>query len=234
MKVLLVDEKASDLEHLAHLLESMGCRVVSALGGLSQLSEASFLDMDACFLSPSLMDSPGLNGIRHLPERLPVVLVSESTDLAFAAFEAGVLDYLKKPVKAERLSQCLLRISESSKSPELPRRTRRTARFPAKVGDGVLMIDLGKTTHFTFEDHAVWAHAVGRFHTFWRSLAEVEEAFPGAGLFRAQRHVLVVLDQIVGLRGTEQGRVQVRLQGGIEVDVSRGASPKLKDRLGIP
>ena len=40
----------------------------------------------------------------------------------------------------------------------------------------------------------VWAHAGGRLRTQWKALGEVEAAFPGAGLLRIHRHLLVRLD----------------------------------------
>jgi two-component system LytT family response regulator/two-component system response regulator AlgR len=38
----------------------------------------------------------------------------------------------------------------------------------------------------------------------------------------------------MGVRHLDSGRLQVRLQGGVDVEISRGAAPGLKKHLGCP
>jgi two-component system LytT family response regulator/two-component system response regulator AlgR len=94
-------------------------------------------------------------------------------------------------------------------------------------------MDLAKTTHFEVVDEVVWAHAQGRFQTLWKALAEVEAAFPAAGLLRIHRHLLVRPEVILGIRSLWGGRLTVSLPGGVELESSRGATAKLKERLGL-
>jgi two-component system LytT family response regulator/two-component system response regulator AlgR len=59
----------------------------------------------------------------------------------------------------------------------------------------------------------------------------VEAAFPS--LVRGHRHLLIRPEAVVGFKAGEFGRLLVRLQGGATLEVSRGAAPGLKDRLGL-
>ena len=63
---------------------------------------------------------------------------------------------------------------------------------------------------------------------------EVVASFPEAGLLRIHRHLLIRPEAVLGIRSAGGGtRVLVRMIGGIELEASRGATPKLKARLGL-
>jgi DNA-binding LytR/AlgR family response regulator len=65
---------------------------------------------DLCFLDIRM---PGLSGVdvaRRIGGRTPVVFVTAFGDHALAAFDAGAVDYLLKPVQAERLAQAVSRV----------------------------------------------------------------------------------------------------------------------------
>jgi len=146
------------------------------------------------------------------------------------------VDYLLKPITASRLGRALDRIlarrprMAPARSPE-PHPS--VHRFPVQAGAGVVLVDLAKTTHFEVENEVVWAHAGGRLRTTWTSLAEVESAFAGAGLLRIHRHLLVRPDAVIGLKPAPGGRAILRLQGGLEIEASRGGAPRLRERLGL-
>lgn len=109
----------------------------------------------------------------------------------------------------------------------------RPQRFPARAGEGWVFLDIRKITHFEVEREVVYACAGSRFRTSWTTLTEVEAAFPRESFLRIQRHLLVRPDTIIGFKMTWGGRGEVRLTGGTELEVSRGAVPKLKERLGL-
>jgi DNA-binding LytR/AlgR family response regulator len=101
------------------------------------------------------------------------------------------------------------------------------------AGEGLVLVDLARTTHFEVENEVVWAHAGARMRTQWTSLGEVEAAFPRAGLLRIHRHLLVRPEAVIGLRPSAGGRAIIRLAGGGEVEASRGGAPRLRERLGL-
>ena len=65
---------------------------------------------DLCFLDIRM---PGLSGVdvaRRIGGRTPVVFVTAHGDHALAAFDAGAVDYLLKPVESERLARAVSRV----------------------------------------------------------------------------------------------------------------------------
>lgn len=235
LRVALAEDEPYNLKRLARLLREQGCEVVAGLeDGLAVMEwlEAGG-DADALFLDIRM---PGLSGLevakRLRAEHLPVVFVTAFPMHAVDAFEVAAVDYLLKPVEEERLAVALERLQSTHKRVVAPR-TQGPFRYAVKAGEGYIFMNLAQTTHFEYEDGIVWAHANGRFRTQWKSLAEAEAALEGQGILKAHRHVLVRPEAIIGMKHLDSGRLMVRLAGGTEIQVSRGAAPQIKARLGM-
>jgi DNA-binding LytR/AlgR family response regulator len=178
---------------------------------------------------------PGASGLEvalDLPKHLAVVFVTAYAEHAVKAFETAALDYLLKPATAERLEVSLQRIRDRLERGPVQAARTGSQRYPVRAGDGLVLLDLAKTSHFLFEEDAVWSFVNGeRYRTTWKSLTEVETAFPA--LVRGHRHLLLRPEAVIGIKIGDFGRLIVRLQGGMTVEVSRGAAPGLKERLGL-
>ncbi|HJW72548.1 MAG TPA: LytTR family DNA-binding domain-containing protein [Geothrix sp.] len=238
LRVALADDEPLARTRLARLLREAGCDVQAELPDgaavLAWLAEPK--DVDVLFLDIQMPGATGLEvaaelaDCRHCP---PVVFVTAYSEHAVRAFEAAALDYIMKPVSAERLAKALARIREAG-----PKKAEASGvpsqRFPVKAGEGHVFLELKRTTHFEVEEEVVWAWTAGSRHrTPWTTLAEVENAFPGAGLLRIQRHLLLRPEAVLGLKPLEGGRASVRVAEGMDLEVSRSVTPKLKELLGL-
>ena len=239
MKVAVAEDEPYNLKRLVRLLEEQGCEVVASFeDGTSVLEwlETSPC-VDALFLDIRMPGASGMEVLetgRTLP---PVVFVTAFSDHAVEAFDLAAADYLLKPVRAERLAKCLERLrtrvpgAEPSHAP--PAAVRKVTRYPVKAGEGLVFMDLAHTTHFEVEKEIVYAHAVRRYQTTWKTLAEAEQYLQGAGLIRIHRHLLVRPEAILGVKPLWGARLLVTLPGGVELETSRGATVRLKERLGL-
>lgn len=238
LKVVVAEDEALSMKRLVRLLQEAGCMVVnkfeegrSALEWLQHHHE-----IDAVFLDIHMPNLDGLAILRALSGRIPIVLTTAFAEHAVEAFDSEAVDYLLKPVTASRLERALQRI-ESRRSVFTPRSMPAPAagplRYPIHAGEGVVLVDLNKTTYFEVDNEVVWAHAGARLRTSWTSLGEVEAAFPHAGMLRIHRHLLVRPEAVIGLKPAPGGRAIVRLAGGEEIEASRGGAPRLRDRLGL-
>ena len=238
LRVALADDEPLARTRLSRLLREAGCEVKAELADgaevLAWLREPR--DVEALFLDIQMPGATGLEvaaelaDCRHCP---PVVFVTAYSEHAVRAFDAAAVDYILKPVSAERLAKSLARLREGGN-----RRTEPPAanpqRFPVKAGEGHVFLDLKRTTHFEVEEEIVWAWAAGSRHrTAWTTLAEVEAAFPLAGLLRIQRHLMLRPEAVLGLKPLEGGRASVRVADGIDLEVSRSATPRIKELLGL-
>ena len=238
LRIAVAEDEPMNLRRIVRLLEECGCEVVATFANGLEVEEwmADHPAVDALFLD---IQMPGLDGLSlraSLDRRLPVVFVSAFAEHAVEAFDLEAVDYLLKPVTTERLVKALARVRRTlGTEPQVPEERRvQGTRYPVLVEGGLLFLTLPKTTHFEVEDQVVWAFAGERLRTKWKSLGEVEAFFPDAGLLRIHRHLLIRPEAVLGLRSTAGGaRVLVRMTGGIELEASRGATPKLKARLGL-
>lgn len=239
LQVAVADDEPLPRERLVRLLTEAGCQVgpvfedgAAVLAWFQGGGRA-----DALFLDIQMPGVDGMTLLAEVEEALPVVMVTAHAQHSLAAFEHAATDYLLKPVSSDRLKRTLARLERRSPGEPapaaLPASPAASARFPARVGEGMVFLELKRISHFELADEVVWAWLQGeRYRTTWTRLAEVEGAFPGEPFCRIQRHVLLRPGLVQGLRPLWGRRVSVRLPGGMELDVSRGATPLLKEMLG--
>ena len=247
LRVALADDEPLARARLGRLLREAGCEVAAELPDgpalLAWLREGH--EVEALFLD---IQMPGLSGLEVMAELAdgqdcpPVVFVTAFSEHAVRAFEAQALDYILKPISAERLEKSLVRLRQGSprrrSGGELKSILSGQPRFPVKAGEGHVFLELKRTTHFEVEEEVVYAFApvqgkLQRYRTDWTSLAEVEEAFPTAGLVRIQRHLLLRPEAVLGLRPLDGGRAAVRVADGADLEVSRSVTPRIKELLGL-
>lgn len=221
---------------LVRLLQECGCEVVATFGNGLEVEEwmVASPEVDALFLD---IQMPGLDGLSlraSIRPDLPVVFVTAHAQHAVDAFNLDAVDFLLKPATTQRLAKSLAKVRRALRlQVEGPDEEGETdSRYPIVAGSGVVFLDLARTAFFEVEDQVVWAFAGERFRTKWKTLGEVEAFFPDADLLRIHRHLLIRPAAVLGIRSAGNGdRVLVRMTGGVELEASRGATPKLKSRL---
>jgi DNA-binding LytR/AlgR family response regulator len=237
MKVAVAEDEPYNLKRLVRLLEEQGCEVVASFEDGSSVLEwlESAPAVDALFLDIRMPGASGMEILETGKALPPVVFVTAFSDHAVEAFDLAAADYLLKPVRADRLAKCLdrLRSRTSMTAPAPPHAARKVTRYPVKAGEGLVFMELGRTTHFEVEREIVYAHADQRYQTPWKTLAETEQYLQGAGMIRIHRHLLVRPEAILGVKPLWGGRLLVTLPGGIELETSRGTTARLKERLGL-
>jgi DNA-binding LytR/AlgR family response regulator len=231
LTVLAVDDEPPALDELAYLLRADE-RVATvhtagdATGALRALRDT---DVDAVFLDIRM---PGLDGmelarvLRRFSRPPAIVFVTAYDDGAVDAFDLGVTDYVRKPVRRERLAESLRRVAS----------LRPAAAQPA--GGPTIPVELAGTTRMLPRSAVRWVEAQGDYarlhtpdasHLVRVSLATLAERWADAGFVRIHRSYLVQLALIAELRLTTSGYVVV--VDDTELPVSRRHTRELKDRL---
>ena len=106
--------------------------------------------------------------------------------------------------------------------------------FAAMNGRTRVTLDLNRTSHFEVIKGRVWAWSQGkRYETPWVNLSEVELAFNQVLFLLIQHQVLLRPEAVQDLRSTFGGGAKARVGENMELDVSRAATPRLKELLGL-
>lgn len=90
--------------------------------------------LDLIFLDIQLRGGTGFDLIPYIDESVKIIFVTAYDQYAVRAFEVNALDYILKPVTADRLSQSLMRLLRSS-----PVESEPDKQLPFKTDDRVLI-----------------------------------------------------------------------------------------------
>jgi DNA-binding LytR/AlgR family response regulator len=233
--VLAVDDEPPALDELAYLLNADGrvAHVHRAGDATEALRVLRDTEVDAVFLDIRM---PGLDGmelariLRRFARPPAIVFVTAYDDGAVDAFDLGVTDYVRKPVRAERLGESLRRVAGM-----------RVAPAPAPAGpadEPAIPVELAGTTRMLPRSSVRWVEAQGDYarlhtsdasHLVRVSLATLADRWADAGFVRIHRSYLVQIRLIAELRLTGSGYVVA--VDGVELPVSRRHTRELKDKL---
>lgn len=229
IRVLLVDDERLARERLIRLLGALP--EVSLVAACERAEEAAaILASEALDLALLDIEMPGLSGLdlaglvaRDGPA---VVFVTAHPEHALAAFGVGALDYLLKPVSAERLARVLERLRRPA-----PPAARDPLPFPGPRG--VRLVRPDEITHAEIDGETVAVHAAGQVLFTELSLNELERRLPPERFLRVHRRALLALDAVLLLEPTEEGGFLARMRDGSTVPVSRASARGLRKRLQI-
>ncbi|MGD9527487.1 LytR/AlgR family response regulator transcription factor [Pseudonocardia sp.] len=232
--VLAVDDEEPALDELALLLgEQPGVgtvlRASDAAEAMRIVDGNGSRPVDVVF---SDIHMPGLDGMelaRHcagLADPPAIVFVTANDTCALDAYEVGVVDYVLKPVRSDRLRQALRRAPTGRR--ERPavagRRERPTGEVVAvELGGHTTLVPRDAVRCVVAEGDYVRLHTPAGSHLLRVPLSVLEERWAGAGFLRVHRSYLVAASAISALCPEGDGHVLVLGAGpqAMRVPVSR-------------
>jgi two-component system LytT family response regulator len=232
VRVLVADDELLARKRLTRLLAELP--EVECVGecsdGVEVLERVKAGGVDVILLDIHMPNLTGMDAIQLLPEPAPrVVFCTAHGDRAVQAFEVGAVDYLLKPIEAERLKKALLRVRERPMVPDAPA----VNRLAVPTRQGIVLVDPASITHATIEAELVTLHTLQGDLLSDFTLRELEDKVPEGTLTRVHRKALVNLAHLVRLEPTESGGYVARTVKGASVEVSRQAARELRRRLGL-
>jgi DNA-binding LytR/AlgR family response regulator len=259
LRVLAVDDEQPSLADLCHQLRlqpSVGS-VTEAIGSTEALKCLRAEDFDAVFLDVRM---PGLDGLElaRVLERFKrppvIVFVTAFESHAVEAFEIRAVDYLLKPVRSERLTEALRRISASLVRDSAEPITSPPRPLPAEVvvvdpsvthtavaeaatemitvesGGRMRVIDRRDVHYAASSGDYVRIHTASLNVLVRTSLAVLEERWTPVGFVRIHRSFLVALAHIDEVR-IEPHRTFAVVVNGRQLPVSRRMGRTLRAQL---
>lgn len=253
LRVLIVDDEAPARMRLRNLLEDVAdalpTRIVAeAADGVEALEKLGDTEIDVALVDIRMPRMDGIELARQLASlaRPPAVIFATAYDqYAVKAFDLSAVDYLLKPVKADRLADALQKAMRSPVAAEAVKTAteaiepggRRQLRCSER--GKVLLVPVAEVVYFKAELKYVTARTREREFLLEESLAQLETEFAGR-FMRIHRNCLVARAAIAGCQrehtGTEtdaEARWSVMLRGVPErLPVSRRQWPQVKVLLG--
>jgi two-component system response regulator AlgR len=212
LKVLIVDDEPPARARLAQLLNDCAATVPLAIageadGGFRALEAVDLHTPDVVLLDIHMPDMQGIEVARHLAAREQppaLIFVTAFDDHALEAFEVQALDYLLKPVRAERLASALARVQRlRPHEPKLEEvaRSLGTARTHLTVSERgrMILVPVDDIVYLRAELKYVTIRTTAREHLTEESLTSLESEF-GERFVRIHRNALVARKSIHGFQ----------------------------------
>jgi two-component system, LytTR family, response regulator len=246
---VIVDDEPLAVNRLARLLGKTGRvhLVGSTTDPVAAIDLVAGWAPDVLFLD---IEMPEINGFELLQRLAAVPLVVFTTAFdhyALAAFDANSVDYLLKPIEAERLDRALDRVERlrGHERPDLRVLVRdlaaqlappkRLERIASRIGERTLLLDVSRISHFVARDKLTFATIAGREHVVDETLTQLEAVLDPDRFVRIHRTTIVNLAAVSELDRWIDGGMLVRLRDErkTELPVARDRVRILKERLRI-
>ncbi|MBC9734204.1 LytR/AlgR family response regulator transcription factor [Nocardioides marmotae] len=243
MRALVVDDERPALDELRFLL-GQDARIREVLASDSATESLRILqetDVDVVFLDVQM---PGLTGLELAAVlgrfRTPpaIVFVTAHEEHAVEAFDVRAVDYVLKPVRADRLAEAVRRVVEATRGQQGaggdPAPARDDVSVAVERGGVTRFVDRSAISHVEAQGDYARLHvregATGGSYLVRTPLSQLEEEWGPAGFVRIHRSLLVSLAHVAELR-MDAGRCSVVVSGGTELGVSRRHTRELRDLL---
>jgi two-component system response regulator AlgR len=238
MKIIIADDEPLARERLRHLLADAGdVEIVAEAGdGLEVLPACAEHDPDLVLLDIAMPGMDGMEVVRHLAafEPRPAVVFCTAFDAhALSAFEAQAIDYLVKPVRAERLAAALERVRTfaAGRAHAGMAHVRERSHLCARLGGSLRLIPVEDVHYLQAEEKYIVVHHARGEDLVEESLKALEEEF-GDRFVRIHRNCLVARHELMELRRDKEGRVRAVLRHGARMlEVSRRCLPSLRNQV---
>lgn len=245
LRVLIVDDARlarSELRTLLAAIPWVAC--VGEADDVPAAREAILRERpDLVLLDVQMPSGEGFDVLEGLETVPMVVFVTAYDQYAVRAFETNALDYLVKPVEADRLQAALERGRErlSASAAAGAAAMASGQRDPLSADDQVFLRD-GERCWFVALGDIRKVVVDGNYARLWfrdqnavlaRSLSTLEARLSPALFFRANRNTLVNLRRVRAIEPSLADGYDLTLDDDSQVEVSRRQARELRERLAL-
>jgi two-component system, LytTR family, response regulator len=236
IRVALLDDEALAIEELKSMLSVYDfVEVVATFTNPQEaLDKIPDLEVNLVLLDIQMPGMSGFEWLEKLDNAPEIIFVTAYDQFALKAFEVSALDYILKPVNAERLSEALERIKKRLR-PDSSQEHKLSIEKRIFIKDGeqcffvplveiFLLESVGNYVRIYYQDKKPLLH---------KSLNYMEEKLPDEFFFRANRQHMFNVTYIANVNPYFNSTLQVELKNGIKVDISQRQSVRFKDKMGV-
>ncbi|HYW14693.1 MAG TPA: LytTR family DNA-binding domain-containing protein [Allosphingosinicella sp.] len=231
IRFLVVDDEPLAVERLQLLLARMEGVVLAgtASEGAAALRMVEAVEPDAVLLDIAMPGMDGMDVARALArvQKPPVVIFVTAFDMfAVAAFDVEAVDYVMKPVSAERLARAVDRARERLATGALAPGGEEAGspyveEFWVSEARGLVRLSAADVDRVSAERDYMRLHVGKRSWLINHTIGKLEEQLDPARFVRLHRSSIVRRDFVTGLRRDEGGRWWARLADESEQKVGR-------------
>lgn len=183
------------------------------------------------------------------PDRMPsVIFVTAHDQYAVRAFEISAVDYLLKPVTAERFQTAFARATSRLHAPAaddsarqmitlldaIAHPARRLSRFAIRAGERTVFVPVQAVDWIEASQNYVCLHVGDTRHLVHVSMNNIEAALDPDGFVRVHRSHIVNITRIRQVWSLARGQHVIELTSGARVPSGRTYGDRVRDLLANP
>ncbi|HTU35683.1 MAG TPA: response regulator [Candidatus Acidoferrum sp.] len=215
--------------------------VAECANGFEALKAIAEQKPDLVFLDIQMPKLDGFEVLELVGPGTEVIFVTAYDNYAIRAFEVHAVDYLLKPVGAERFEAALDRARErlSGKAPHQPIPAAELAaaarppsqyleRIPVRDGTRVSIIPIAKLDYAEAQDDYVALVSGGKKHLKQQTISSLEAALDPSQFMRIHRSYIVNLERVARLEPYGKDSHVAVLTDGAQLPVSKSGFARLR------
>lgn len=236
IRTLLIDDEPLAIAELKTMLSKYAeIEIIdSALNGEEALKKIQELNPQLIFLDINMPGKSGFELLEELENTPFVIFVTAYDQYAIKAFDVSALDYILKPVNGERLQEAVEKVKkqiEKIKTTE-----------PQLSIDKRIFIKDGENCYFVPLQEIFLIESIGNYARIFyedkkplihKSLNYLEQKLPESHFFRTGRQNIVNINYIKTINPYFNSTLQIEMNNGAIIEISRRQSIKFKEVMGI-
>lgn len=235
MKAIVVEDSRIAREGLVRMLAAFP--EVSVVGQAdhpdSALELISNTRPEVIFLDINMPGASGFDLLEKLDYSPRIVFTTAYSEYAIKSFDYNTIDYLLKPISADRLAQAIQKLAATPEqlTPEQKAPLEMTSQIFVKDGEKCFLVTLNTIKYIEscknyvrlfFGEHSAFVK---------KSLSQIEERLPSRFFFRASRQYIVNLQAITAIEEAIHDGYDITMSDGMRIEVSRRQAAELKELL---
>lgn len=245
MRILIIEDELPARAKLSKMLKELrpDAEIAGEAGSVKEAE--NWLKQnpapDLAFVDIHLSDSHSFELFRETEISFPVVFTTAYDQYILESFAYNSIDYLLKPITADKLARTLLKVSKLKQhfsqggfDTLLQPKTGKTQRIVARKGTDFVAIELVDVAYFFTEHKVVFVRDfTGRKLIVDKTLAELEETIEGDAFFRLNRKYIANMKAIAKFK-PDSGKILVNLYPPMQEDihVSKETAPLFRTWIG--
>lgn len=237
IRVVIADDEPLARLRLRRLLAALpGIEVVAeCASGIEVMQLLPDCPCDLLFLDIQMPGADGFQALEHVVARpRAVVFVTAYAEHAVRAFDVQALDYLLKPISAERLQQAVERVrlaiaidAPVATAVTIPRR------LALPIGRRMQMVELDELDCALAQANYVELKVGTRSFVLRETISGFHARLDAQRFLRIHRSAIVRIDAIREVEPLASGRYRVNLHSGLRLVSGRSYRDALRVALGL-
>ena len=230
MRTLLIDDERLARQELRRLLSvHPDVEIIGEAANIVEAQQAiERTTPDLLLLDVRMPGGTGFELLEQLDTAPAVIFTTAYDEYAVRAFEVNALDYLVKPVIADRLSVALEKVRGLLAASQKP-----LTQVFLREGERCWLVRTADIALVESEGNYSRVYFPGAKPLIFRSLASLEARLDPVMFFRASRKHIVNLTHIASIELDVAGNYGVKLREGQLVELSRRQSARLREMLSL-